>query len=202
MSRKILCVLLFAVAPLFVSCKTAAFYIPGEKSMRVKNLYVEYYNLAEEFYSLKKYDKAIQYYKLATAYKEVRVSAFYKLGLCYALNKNWTESEAIFSRLLKRDSKNVTLLCDYAYVLAQSSQFEQAEQVYISILASNPDLHKIRVNYITVLMADKKFSSAKTELDLLKQKNPDVEEIKNLEKQLAEEFEKLEDDPKQKNKQL
>ena len=63
-------------------------------------------------------------------------------------------------------------------------------------------MHKIRVNYITVLMANKKFSSAKTELDLIKQKNPDVEEIKNLEKQLAEEFEKLEDDPKQKNKQL
>ena len=84
------CVILFFL-PLFFSCGTAnplnGLRVPGERQILIKNISSEYFNIAEGYMDLKKYDKAAEYYKLAMGSKELKASACYKLARCYALSK-------------------------------------------------------------------------------------------------------------------
>ena len=49
----------------FISCLSKPIPIAGEKKMAINNIYVEYMNIADIYYSLEKYDKALEYYKLS-----------------------------------------------------------------------------------------------------------------------------------------
>ena len=63
---------------LLFSCQSGySFRVPGESEIITKNIASEYFSIAEEYFKLKNYQKAIQYYKLAMKDKSLNVSAYY-----------------------------------------------------------------------------------------------------------------------------
>ena len=55
--------LLAVCAPLFFSCSSlSSFFAPGELEAISENISAEYFTIAEGYYDLENYAKAIQYY--------------------------------------------------------------------------------------------------------------------------------------------
>src|SRR5574344_1777971 len=109
----------FITILLFSSCVSNVHLpIPGEDVVVKKNISVEYMTIADAYSDLSKYDKAAQYYKLAMKNKKLYWTAYYKLGRCYAMSKNWTEARKIYSVFLKRDPNNVNIKMSLAYIYA------------------------------------------------------------------------------------
>jgi len=72
----------------FSSCHTAIHVpVPGESQVKINNIYTEYYNIADSYMELEKYDKAIEFYSIALKNKTLFWSAYYKMGRAYALAK-------------------------------------------------------------------------------------------------------------------
>ena len=67
------------------SCVSKPIPIPGEKKNVIANIYVEYMNIADTYYSLEKYDKALEYYKLSMQSSDLYWAAYYKTAKVYAI---------------------------------------------------------------------------------------------------------------------
>ena len=65
--------------------------VPGESQVKINNIYTEYYNIADSYMELEKYDKAIEFYSIALKNKTLFWSAYYKMGRAYALAKNFNK---------------------------------------------------------------------------------------------------------------
>ena len=82
------------------SCKTTRFIIPGEKKVAVDNIFVEYYNLGEEYFKLKNYTKAAEYYIKASSNKDIHNAACFKAARSYALAKDWSKATGIYEEMI------------------------------------------------------------------------------------------------------
>ena len=85
---------------IFSACKSSSVLIPGYVSEQKKSIYVEYFNIAEAYCDLEKYDKAVDYYKKAMLSKNLKWSSYYKLGRCYALSKNGLKQKLFMKNFL------------------------------------------------------------------------------------------------------
>lgn len=186
MKRSALCIaVIFSI--LFFSCATSPHLpVPGEGAAVKKSLSLEYLSIADAYNELAKYDKAAQYYLLAMKNKKVYWSAYYKLGRCYAMSKNWTEARKVYSSLLKRDPDNVSIRMSLAYIYAMEGNLKSAEAIYELLCKENPDNADILVNYIDVLIASEKYETAELKLSEMKEKFSDNKTISVFEKKLEE----------------
>lgn len=172
---------------LFFSCATSAHLpVPGESAAVKKSLSIEYMSIADAYNELAKYDKAAQYYLLAMKNKKLYWSAYYKLGRCYAMSKNWTEARKVYSALLKRDSDNVSIKISLAYIYAMEGNLKSAEAIYELLYKENPDNADVLINYIDVLIASEKYEAAEQRLSEMKDKFSDDKTISVFEKKLQE----------------
>ena len=71
---------LFLMLP-FVFCRCAT-SIPCEKKVIERNLFEEYFSIAENYKSLENYSKAIEYYKKTLPSDSLHDYAFYEIALC------------------------------------------------------------------------------------------------------------------------
>jgi len=159
------------------------FAIPGETNVLRKNIATEYYQIAEAYTELKKYDKAATYYKLSMRDPNLRKAAYYKLGRVYVFAEKWEDAEKVFIQLLKIDSENQNFKTSLAYIYGKNGKPEKASELYFKLLETNPDNSEILVNYILLLVAQEKLDDAQAKLLVLKQKFPDsefIEEIQNM----------------------
>ena len=170
---------------LFFSCSLNQVFVPGEKQAKIKNIYAEYFNLAQEYEKLKNYGKAIDFYKMAMDDKSLHDASYYKLGRCYAFNKQYDKASEVFTDLLKKDKSNVSLNSSLAYVTAMSGDTKRACLLYKNLVQENPDNSDLLVNYISVLITCKDYETAKLNLDFLEKKFPDVKQIASLKEKLA-----------------
>lgn len=180
----------------FTSCMTNAIYVPGEKTVKISNINQEYYNLAEEYFKLEKYEKAIEFYKLAGRDKSLRNVAYYKTGRCYALNKQYDKAEPIFRNMQKKDPENQSIKATLAYITAMNGNKKKASLLYKDLVLENPDNSDFLVNYISVLILAEDFETAKVNFEYLQEKFPDCEKISSLKESLnsLEEKESPKDD--------
>lgn len=170
-------ILFLFVSVFFFSCSTNKFYLPGEKNTEIKNICVEYFNIAEEYFNQKNYSKAINYYKLAMKDDSLYNASYYKLGKCYALNKEYDKSLEIFENINKNDKDNTSINATIAYLYAMSGNAKKAAEIYNSILKENSDSEEVIVNYISVLIYLEDYETAKLNLKLLEEKFPKNENI-------------------------
>lgn len=173
------------VAMTFFSCKTTKFIIPGEKKVAIDNIFIEYYNLGEEYFKLKNYKKAAEYYIKASSNKDIHNAACFKAGRSYALAKEWTSAGQVYEEILKKDKGNVSAKESLAYVYAMSNDFERSERLYTELVTSNPNSAEVLVNYTIVLVTLEKYKDAAEQLATLKEKFPDEEKIKTLEEKVS-----------------
>lgn len=174
---------LFSVLLLFFfSCAS----IPCEKKIIEKNLFEEYFSIAERYKNLEDYSKAIEYYSKALPSKSLHGYAFYEIALCNVYLKNWNEAKSSFETLLQNDSENTTLKSSLAYIEAMRGNLEKAESLYASLYENNPDDSFVLKNLIAVLAAEKKYEEADKNLNLLEEKFPDESSIPDIKKKLKE----------------
>ncbi len=174
------------------SCKSTqdAFYIPvpAEASYNNKKISQEYYQIAQEYTELQKYDRAIVYYKLAMRDATLRTPAYFNLGKVYALSGDWENAKIVYRRLLKRDPDNVSLQVSLAYITAMQGDLNTASGVYKNLIEEHPDDCFILKNYLSVLIANKNFEQAEYYLSVLKTKFPQDTDISTYERELAKEL--------------
>lgn len=186
MKNPLVFVLLFST--LFFSCASSAHVvIPGEGEVIKNNIASEYMTIADSYNELGKYDKAISYYQLAMKNKNLYWSCYYKLGRCYAMNKNWTEARKVYNRLYKRDKENLNLKLSHAYIYAMEGKFKTSQDIYGLLIKENPSNVEILVNYIDVLIADKKYDEAYYNVLKLKENFSDNTSIAEFEKKIKQE---------------
>ena len=174
-----------AVPLLTASCSSSkiAFPIPGQRESAVKNIYIEYMNLADAYYELEKYDKAVSYYKAAMENKDIYWTAYYKLARCYVYQSKWDLAQTSYESLLKRDTENNSLKSSLAYIYAMNGNVEKSTAMYEELIDSNPDQSEYLENYICLLLAQDKKDEAKTQFDILAEKYPASKKIEELSKQ-------------------
>ena len=164
------------------SCQSSnSFRVPGETGLISKNICSEYMNIADSYFELKKYDKAITYYKLAMNDKNLKLSVYYKLGRTYALSKDYVNASKIYSDLLKLDPQNKDLQISLAYVKAMSGEVSESLGMYERLCQSFPNDAVVFENYINILLFLEKKEEAYAQYKIFAQKFPDNANLKVLE---------------------
>lgn len=185
--------LLALLLPLFLltSCLSTNDIIPGKKSSEIKNIYLEYFNIAEIYYSLEKYDKAIIYYEKSLNNKEIYWNAYYKLGKCYVLTSKYDLALRVFQDIYKKDQENQTIKSSIAYIEAMNGNFDKAIEIYKDLYAKEENNFLHLENLISIYIMKEDFSSANNYLLQLKEKFPSSNKISDLEKTIKEKEEKI-----------
>jgi len=168
-----------------ISCKTNKFIIPGEKKVAVDNIFIEYYNIAEEYSKLKNYTKAAEYYIKAASNKDIYNASYFKAARSYALAKEWSKATQIYEEIVNKDNENLSAKESLAYVYAMSNDFERSERLYLELITSNPNSAELLVNYTIVLVTLEKYKEASEQLAIIKEKFPDEEKIKSLDEKIS-----------------
>lgn len=184
--KKFLPIIIFSFCVCLFSCKSVNSFVPGQKKIQINNLYTEYYNIAETYYSLKNYSKAITYYTLCLENKDLYNASYYKLGLSYAMNKDWSNAQKVFSDIYKKDPKNNSIKSSLAYAYSMNGETKKAEELYFEITQSQSESCEYQENYIAILIQNEKYDLAEEQFSLLKEKFPNSTKISDIEKKLAE----------------
>ncbi len=183
MTKKPFALICTFLLPLFFSCHTAIHVpVPGETAVKIDNIYIEYYNIAENYMSMEKYDKAIEFYDLSMKNRTLYWSALYKKGRAYALAKDYKEARKVYNKLLKRDKTNTDLQVSIAYLYAMEGNYASSVNIYEYLCGKNPENAEILVNFINVLIANNQNDYAEQKFGELKEKFPDNSNIQEFEK--------------------
>lgn len=103
-----------------------------------ESLAFEYFTLAEEYYALKKWDKALEFYTKSKQSKNVYDNSLYKTGLIFVEQKKYDEAEKVFDEILDADKNNATILSQLAFVKSKQKKFLEAILLYENILLMYP----------------------------------------------------------------
>ena len=182
MSRSAALIAIFLLG--FASCSTTQFLVPGAKKVAIGNIYVEYYNIAEEYAKIPNYTKAAEFYLKAASNKQISNAAYFKAGRSYALAKNWEKALEVYSEIQRHDKDNLSVKESLAYIYAMSNDFEKAERLYLELITTNPNVAQTLVNYTIVLVTLEKYEEAAKQLEVIKEKFPDEEKISSLEEKI------------------
>lgn len=187
----------FSVTVLFfnISCTTnkIAFPIPGERATAITNIYAEYLNIADIYFSLEKFDKAETYYKAAMGNKDIYWNAYYKLAKCYVYQSRWGDAQTSYETILKRDPDNCSIKASIAYIYSMNGNISKAIEMYADLISECPDQVELLENYICVLLAADLKEEAGAEFDLLKEKFPESKRLEELGKYFIVEEEATEE---------
>ena len=189
MKKNIISFLLSITFFIFISCKTTDL-IPGSNRIKIQNIYNEYLNIANVYYELEKFDKAIEYYTLAMDSKELYWACYYKLVQCYALTSKWSQAEEHYVVLQKRDPENSSIKASLAYIKALNGQVEEAKKIYEELIEQFPENQLFLENYIAILFLEKNTAEIAVPLSVLKDLFPESANITKIENQLKNELEK------------
>ena len=180
-------ILLFSIM-IFSSCTSAKLSVPvpGQGSAKIRNIYVEYYNLGESYYKLEDYSKAAEYYELAMRKKEQYWASYYKLAKCYVFNSDWNSALPMYKKILSRDPENSSLKASVAYIYSMQGNFKLSKKIYEELLSVNPKNSDYIENYLAVLLSNEKSFKKNSEsftqyFDVLKTEFPDNKNIRIFE---------------------
>jgi tetratricopeptide (TPR) repeat protein len=178
----ILCVFLFA------SCESIRI-VPGEEAKILKSLAGEYFAVAGAYADLKKYEKALEYYRLAARDRKYLTAARYESARMNALLSRWDDAKKIYEELLKGDPNNRDIAVSLAYVKTMSGDLAGAESLYRGLVSKNQYDRQVYENHIRVLAAQKKKTEARQAFETFKKLfpgNENAEATAALEKLLAD----------------
>jgi tetratricopeptide (TPR) repeat protein len=126
----------------FCSCAT---------SVAPRDLALEYYNIGNAYYDLKKYDKAADYYNRALSFDRTLAASKYNLAVTWVESGQAEKALPLFMALLDADPKNVKLISALAYALSRTGESEQALRLYESVLDLAPYDTTVLYNYAILL---------------------------------------------------
>lgn len=185
---------LLAASFLFYSCASndLSVPVPGQGSVKTRNIYVEYYMLGDAYFKLEDYKKAAEYYELAMRKKDQYWAAYYKLAKCYVFSSDWTNALPMYKRILERDPENASIKAGIAYIYSMQGDFKHSISIYEELLEAQPKNQEYLENYLAVMAADeKKFEKNYAEkfteaYDILKTEYPENKNLKTFEDKYKE----------------
>jgi tetratricopeptide (TPR) repeat protein len=126
--------------PALVACAALCFTLVAScvSSVPPRDLALEYYNLGNAYFELKKYDKAADYYAKAYTYDNTLEASEYNLAVTYMESGKPEKALPIFQKLFEADPGNAKLTAALAYAYAKSGDSEKAIEVYSKILEYSP----------------------------------------------------------------
>lgn len=127
----------------------------------------EYFGIAESYADLKKYDKAVEYYKKAEKSDAYKNATQYNLAQLYALQNDWDNCLAYIEPIYKKAQTNIKIASAYAYALACAGKDKKAISIYEKIYLQSPETPVYFFNYVRILIACKKYNDG---LKLLEEK--------------------------------
>lgn len=171
--KKIIFVAALVISSFFISCASSGSLIPGENQAIIQNIYVEYLNIADTYYSQQNYDKAISYYTKALENKNIYWNAYYKLAKCYVFKSNWTEAEIMYKKILERDSDNMSIKSALAYIYSMNNNLDEALKAYEELYNLQPTDMESLENYIAVLLLKENTELSESLITKLGEEFPD-----------------------------
>lgn len=180
----------------FNSCSSNGLLVPGETDIILKNLATEYYNLAEGYMEVKKYDKAAEYYLLSMRNEELYMTSYYKLARSYALAKNWEKAEECYKALLEKDPVNNQIKASLAYISAMSGNTDEAIIQYKKLIEDNPYDENLLESYVALLINVGRGEDAEKTFFVLKEKFPDNKQLTSFAQQLSDIVDNFDTDKK------
>lgn len=112
----------------------------------------EYILLADEYFSLSQYDKALDLLLKANAINTDN-ALDYKIARTSALAKEWEISLKYYNALLEKDPENVAIKKSIAWVYAQSGALEKSLELYEVLYAEHTYDSEIVNNLVLLLVA-------------------------------------------------
>ena len=132
-----------------------------------EDLSSEYFYIAEAYSELKKYEKAIEFYKKALNNPEYTNAAKYNIARMHALLEQWSEAGNILKTLYEKEPRNEKILTSYAYALSANGK-------------SKKESPSVAFNYVRLLIVAKKYDEATNLLKELSDKFIEDEETKTI----------------------
>ncbi len=173
-TRPLICIsFLLAVALCLFSCTSGA-------DAQASALHAEYFQIAETWASMEKYDKAIPYYQKAAANSAYANASRWGLARMYALTGKWMDSLSLLEEMHRSEPDNVQISTALAYAYAKNNKTEEAVSEYRSIYENNPDNPDYGLNYGEILFAAGQFDDAVALCESLKIKFPDDAKAANF----------------------
>ena len=163
----------------------------GSAQVSSETLAAEYYDIANAYYDLKKYDKAIEYYeKTQDLLSEENLTITYNLARIYAMRNMWSDSAIYYERIFSHDQNNTTIGMAYAYVLAKQGKTMEASALYRGFYERNPADKKLLANFIlTLLDLDESYEASQLfeELKTLDEESEEAKKVADAIKKKADE---------------
>ncbi len=187
-------ILILTTVFLLNSCATDSLTVPvpGQGSVKARNIYAEYFLLGDSYYKLEDYKKAAEYYELAMNKKDQYWAAYYKLAKCYVFASDWEKALPMYKTILERDPDNASLKASVAYIYSMKGDFKNSVLLYEEILEQQPKNDTYLENYLAVLAADNKNFEKKNAqkfiaaYDTLKSEYPENKNLKTFEDKYKE----------------
>ncbi len=146
-----------------------------------QNIAAEYFQLAEGYAGLSKYEQAAHYYRRSAEWPAFQAAGWYGEGRMLVLSGKWPEAVSVFSRLSEVDSENGLVRSALAYALAGDGQTGAALELYRSEYQKNSDDPVTLRNYAGILVMAGENEQALEIIERLRIEFPDHEAAKGLE---------------------
>lgn len=156
---------------------------PGETRTLLRNLSTEYCEMADSFFEMKKYDKAVNYYQKSLKVKN-SLSVKFKLAKTYVMLNKWAEANSIYKELYRKDKENSALITMLAYTEIKTGNVDNALSLYKVLYEKNPVDTIVLKNYVLILLELKKTEEAAKYFEELKAINPESSELAKLEEKV------------------
>ncbi|MDR1863830.1 MAG: tetratricopeptide repeat protein [Treponema sp.] len=124
----------------------------------------EYFSIGMAYYELGKFAEAEKWLNRARSVNRTMVASEYNLGRIAFETGRYEEAVKHFEKILERDPRNVMALRAAAYGRIKKGDIEEAEALYVRVLALVPEEADDGYNYALVLYAMEKYDQGEAVL--------------------------------------
>ena len=154
----------------------------------------EYFEIAQAYAEVSKYDKAVEFYRKAAKDSAHKNAAEYNLARVYGLQGYWSKAKPIFERQYKDAPGNILILKAYAYSLAATGEHARACEMYKTVYDNDTEDPEAALNYARILVLTKRYEDALTFIEELKTRFTETAEKKVLD-ELEEKIKNAQSEP-------
>lgn len=153
-----------------------------------------YFEIAQAYAEVSKYDKAAEYYIKAAKDPAHKNAAEYNLARVYGLQGDWNKAKVLLERQHREAPGNVLILKAYAYSLAAAGDEERACSMYKKLYDEDSENPEAALNYARILVFAKRYKEAVDFIEELKTRFTETAEKKVLD-ELEEKIKKAQEEP-------
>lgn len=159
-----------------------------------------YFEIAEAYTEVSKYDKAEEFYLKAAKDPAHKNAAEYNLARVYGLQGEWTKAKSIIERQYKEAPGNILILKAYSYSLAATGDEERACAMYKKLYDEDSENPESALNYARILILSKRYDEATALIEELKTRFTESTETRVL-AELEEKIKKAQEEPDKQEKE-